>query len=208
MPTARALGASALTTRVARAARGWSVAVFATVTAAVSHGLAGGTFPGAFGIVASIILAGAASSLLTARKQSPWRLAIAVGLTQVLYHAVFSGMGDPTAPVVTHQSLHQHGAVALPEVLSVHGHSGSMWLAHVVAGVLTLLVLINAESALWGFAGTIALALSRLLSLNRPLAPQTAAPAVVGASPAGVTPLLVVLSSMRYRGPPVAPQAA
>ena len=197
-----------MTTRVARAARGWSVAVFATVTAAVSHGLAGGTFPGAFGIVASVVLAGAASSLLTARKQSPLRLAIAVGLTQVMYHAVFSGMGDPTAPVVTHDALHQHGAVALPELLHVHGASGSMWLAHIIAGVLTLIVLMNAESALWGFTCTIALALSRLLSLGRPLAPQTAPATAVAASPAGVSPLLVVLSSMRYRGPPLAPQAA
>ena len=197
-----------MSTRVARAARGWSVAVFATVTAAVSHGLAGGTFPGAFGIVASVVLAGAASSLLTARKQSPLRLAIAVGLTQVMYHAVFSGMGDPTAPVAAQGLGHEHGVVSLPEIMNVHGHSGSMWVAHIIAGVLTLIVLMNAESALWGFTSTIALALSRLLSLGRPLAPQTAPAAVVAASPARVSRLLVVLSSMRYRGPPLAPQAA
>lgn len=182
--------------------------MFATVTAAVSHGLAGGTFPGAFGIVASLVLAGAASSLLTSRTQSTWRLAVSVGLTQVMYHAIFSGMGDPTAPIADQHGAHTHDAAVLPEILHVHGGSGSMWLAHIIAGVITLIVLMHAEAALWSFAGTISLALSQLLSLGRPLAPQTAPATLVAASPAGVSPLLVVLSSMRYRGPPLAPQAA
>ena len=198
-PTPREPG-SAMTTRVARAARGWGVAVFATATAAVSHGLAGGTFPGTFGIFASLILAGAASSLLTTRRQSLWRLAAAVAITQVMYHAVFSGMGDPTAPLVAHHS-------ALPHLMPVHSHAGSMWLAHVIAGVVTLIVLMHAESALWSLARSVRLAVARLLSLWHP-APVVVSVAVpVDRSNTHSSPLLVALSLMRYRGPPLSPLA-
>ena len=195
-PTPREPG-SAMTTRVARAARGWGVAVFATATAAVSHGLAGGTFPGTFGIFASLILAGAASSLLTTRKQSPWRLAAAVAVTQVMYHAVFSGMGDPTAPVAHHHS-------ALPDLMPAHSHGGSMWLAHIVAGVVTLLVLTHAESALWSLARALTLAVGRLLTLSRSVSPLPAVAVPLQRRDAAPSPLLVVLSLMRYRGPPLA----
>ena len=200
VPTPREPG-SAMTTRVARAARGWGVAVFATATAAVSHGLAGGSFPGTFGIFASLVLAGAASSLLTTRKQSPVRLAAAVAVTQVLYHAVFSGMGDPTAPVQAHHS-------ALPHLMPAHAHVGTMWFAHIIAGLITLAVLIHAESALWTIARTLRLALTRLLALRRPVTPASTPALQAEPSGAGLSPLLVVLSLMRYRGPPLAPLAA
>ena len=191
---------SAMTTRVARAARGWGVAVFATATAAVSHGLAGGTFPGTFGILASLILAGAASSLLTTRKQSLWRLTAAVAITQVMYHSVFSGMGDPTAPMVAHHS-------ALPHLMPVHSHAGSMWLAHVVAGIVTLIVLVHAESALWSLARTVRLVVARFLSLWRPAPVAVAVDLPVERRDSHPSPLLVVLSLMRYRGPPLSPLA-
>jgi len=188
---------SAMTTRVARAARGWGVAVFATATAAVSHGLAGGTFPGTFGILASLILAGAASSLLTTRKQSLWRLTAAVAITQVMYHSVFSGMGDPTAPMVAHHS-------ALPHLMPAHAHVGSMSFAHIVAGVVTLIVLVHAESALWSLARSLRLVVTRFLSLWRPVGHVPTVTLPVERRDDLASLLLVVLSPMRYRGPPQA----
>ncbi|MDH6181247.1 hypothetical protein M2152_001429 [Microbacteriaceae bacterium SG_E_30_P1] len=198
---------SAHVTRADRAARGWIVAAFATVTAGISHGLAGGTFPGAFGIVASLVLAGAASSLLASRRQSPLRLAAAVAVTQVMYHAIFSGMGDPSTPVPAGITSHDHAA-ALPEVLHTHGHSGGMWLAHVIAGLITLIVLLHADHAVWTIARVVRLFVARLLGVWVDVSPRFPARMPVAAERGIRRALLVLFSSMRYRGPPAARFAA
>jgi hypothetical protein len=118
--------------------------------------------------------------------------------SQVMFHSLFSSLGTPV-PVT-----HDHNAVMLADVTS-HEHSG-MWLAHVVAGAVTILSFRYAESAFWGLRDTARLSLARLLqlvlvrvTLVRP-APLYRAPAL--------RPLRELLSPMRHRGPPVELAAA
>lgn len=190
-----------MSSRASRAGRGWLVALVATVVAALSHTLAGGQPPAAFGFAASLLLAGTACALLSARRQSLWRLALSVGISQVLFHALFSGMGTPTP------AAHVH-APALADLAPVHDHAGDMWLAHIGAGLVTLVLLRHAESALWGLAGTLGLAAVRMLELWHPVAPRVArsvAPPVRVIRPRLA---LLVRTSMTYRGPPAELRAA
>lgn len=194
--------------RWARVARGGTAAAFATFVAALSHTMAGGATPSVFGVVVSVVLASTACTLLAGRSLSLLRLAVSVALSQTLFHSVFSGLGAPVAPSARehHGALGLTGAAADSAALdSAALHStmpgATMILAHVVAGLVTILVFRYAESAFWGLATTFRLFLSRLLGIAAvvPLAVR-AAPRTVGRLfPHDCGPFL---SSMRRRGPP------
>lgn len=204
--------------RWARVARGGTAAAFATFVAALSHTLAGGATPSAFGVVVSFVLASTACTLLAGRSLSLLRLAVSVALSQTLFHSVFSGLGAPVAS----SALEHHGASGLTgaagpsaalDSAALHStalhstavHStmpgATMILAHLVAGLVTILVFRYAESAFWGLATTFRLFLSRLLGI------ATVVPLAVRAAPRKVGRLFPhdrepFLSSMRRRGPP------
>lgn len=185
-----------MSTRASRASRGWVVALIATVVAATSHALADGEAPSAFGFVASLILAGTACTLLSARRQSLWRLAASITISQILFHSLFSGMGSPAVVA------HEHGAT-LTEASPLHGHSSDMWIAHIVAGVITLVVLRHAESAAWGLARSVRLASGWML------VPWHPAPVPVVRTVAARVRVIrprarhLVVSSITHRGPPL-----
>lgn len=198
--------------RWARVARGGTAAAFATFVAALSHTMAGGATPGVFGVVVSLVLASTACTLLAGRSLSLLRLAVSVALSQTLFHSVFSGLGAPVAP----SALEHHGALGLTDAAadsaaldsaalhSAADHStmpgATMILAHVVAGLVTILVFRYAESAFWGLATTFRLFLSRLLGIAVVVLAVRAAPRTVGRLlPHDREPFL---SSMRRRGPP------
>ncbi|MGX5680094.1 hypothetical protein [Schumannella luteola] len=183
-----------MSSRASRAGRGWLVALVATVVAALSHTLAGGVPPTAFGFGASLVLAGTASALLSGRRQSLWRLAASVAISQVLFHALFSGMGTPTAAVHVH---------SLAAVSPVHDHAAAdMWLAHLLAGLVTLVLLRHAESAVLGLAASIRLAAGRMLTLPTPVAPQSPPPAVPWTRALRPRARHLDRTPMTYRGPP------
>lgn len=195
--------------RWARVARGGTAAAFATFVAALSHTLAGGAVPTPFGVGASLVLASTGCILLAGRSLSLWRLALSVALSQTLFHAVFSGLG---APVARPGSLEHHGASGLTDAASDPAaldsaalHSAmpgaTMILAHLVAGLVTVLAFRYAESAFWGLATTFGLFLSRLLGI------AAIGHLAVGPAPRAVGRLFPhdrepFLSSMRRRGPP------
>lgn len=184
-----------MSSRASRAGRGWLVALVATVVAALSHTLAGGAPPSFFGMAASLVLAGTACALLSARRQSLWRLTVSVAVSQVLFHALFSGMGTPTP------AAHLH-APTLAELTPVHEHAGSMWLAHVAAGLLTIAVLRHAESAAWGLGRVLVLVAGWMRVPEHPSTPR-----VVRAPAAPVRvdrPRLAFFArtALSYRGPP------
>jgi len=195
-------------TRGERLARGWLVGAFATGVAAVSHTLAGGYRPDPLGLVVGVVFAGMLGTLAIGRRPSLPRLAIAVGGSQLAFHLLFSLLGsdnrtsphveDPTAMPGMHMDM---GGPLAP--VAVHDHLGhlvdpGMWLAHAVAGVLTIWFLRRAERAVWGMLRRLVV---RLLVLVRPV-PVARPAAVPLARPRALRPGRHV-AALPLRGPPV-----
>ena len=187
--------------RWARVARGFAAAGFATFVAAFSHTAAGASTPSAFGILASFALSASVCTILTGRRLSLPRLSASVAVSQALFHGLFSSLGTPV-PVA-------HDMAAMSLAVPAHEHpAGGMWLAHVVAALVTILAFRYAEAAFWGLADTARLFLARLGALAYAVpVPSRRAPAPLERT---VLPadLAVLLSSMRHRGPPAAGAAA
>ena len=215
-----------MATRWARVARGWIVAVFSTFVAALSHTLGGGSAPGVLAVVLSLAFAGILCIGLAGRTLSLWRMGLSVGLSQLIFHGLFS-LGTPggalTAGTVSGQGAgaHQHqvvtGLVSSADAVTtvgvpVHGmfaHDAGMWVAHAAAALLTVVALRHGERAFWSLFSTAVLAIR---SLWEPLAP-VAVRGVGHRAPAAARVFLpralsTLLSTMRHRGPPSALRAA
>jgi hypothetical protein len=183
--------------RWARFARGFSAAGFATFVAVFSHTVAGGTAPSAFGILASVVLSASVCTILAGRTLSIVRLTGSVAVSQALFHGIFSSVGTPVALA--------HDMTAMAVAPPAHEHStGGMWLAHVVAGLITVVAFRYAEAAFWGLADTARLFLARLLALTFATPVPSRRPVAVPERTVLPADLAVLLSSMRHRGPPVA----
>jgi len=142
-----------MTTRWARFARGWLVAVFSTLVAAASHTIAGGTGPSGVALVIALAFAGLTCIALTGKTVSLLRITVGVGLSQVAFHTVFSTIASSGAPALPAAGPHQHGLHALvvadgPATMA-HHTDGWMWLGHAVAAVITIVALRYGESAFW-----------------------------------------------------------
>ena len=180
--------------RWARVARGVTAAAVATFVAAFSHWVSGGVAPSWFGVGVSLVISIMVCTMLTGRTLSTWRLAIAIGLSQFLFHALFSGLGTPVV------AQHHMGAM---DAAAPHLHAApTMWLAHAVAALITVVAFRFGERAFWGVFGTARLFLARLLVL---VIPPLDVPRPVVAVERRFLPrdLALLLSSMRHRGPPV-----
>lgn len=178
--------------RAARAARGWFAATFATLVAAFSHTVAGGVPPTLFGVFASLLLSGAACTLLAGRTLSLVRLAASVGVSQALFHGLFSTLGTPTV------AEHGHGGVPLGAAATAP--HADMAMAHLAAALVTLVALRHGERTFWGIAGTARLLLARLIPVVIPVLPSL--PRVAPAPRMLPTRTVLLLSPMRHRGPP------
>jgi len=188
--------------RWGRVARGCAAASLAIIAAAVSHTAAGGAAPTVFALAVSLVIAGMLCTILAGAALSWVRLSVSIGVSQFLFHGLFSGLGAPVA--VTHV----HGATSvLPDAAAAH-HDGSMWLAHTAAGLATLVVYRYGEQAFWGLGLTAALLFARLVAA---LVPVEASPApAVPVHATATLPRLaaVLLSSISHRGPPLAARTA
>ena len=184
--------------RAVRAARGWVVGVFATALAALSHAVAGGGTPSPLALAVGVVFGGMLGTFALSARPSLPRLSIAVGVTQLVFHIVFSAL-DSAAPVTGHV----HGAVVtVPAASHAHVDSPLMWLSHTVAAVVTLLLLRRAEQAIW-----------RLLrGLVRLIAGPFRTPAIVSPAPRALPAALespvrlfgrILLSGVSRRGPPL-----
>jgi hypothetical protein len=177
-------------------ARGWTAASFAIFVAAFSHTIAGGTAPSLFGIAVALVISSTICTMLTGRTVSLWRLLLSVGLSQVLFHWLFSGLGTPI-PV-------EHSMATMPlDATATHHHPADMWLAHAVAAVITIIALRYAGSAFWGVAEVAQLVFARLAPLRVPVIPTHRAPTFVGEGTFVPRDLALLLSPMRHRGPPL-----
>ncbi|MCU1407689.1 MAG: hypothetical protein JWQ43_3992 [Glaciihabitans sp.] len=204
-------------TRWARVLRGTLAAFFATFVAAFSHVLGGGALPSAAALSFTLAMSTLVCIALAGRVMSLWRTTLAVGVSQVLFHGLFSTMSsagtvNDSATASLFESAahagHSSGSVTIGVIADgapMVTHSSAMWLAHVVAGLVTILAVRYAENALVTVRETASLFLATLRALIS-LLPVATHPgfARVGCVDR-ILPRVIgtLISPMRHRGPPV-----
>lgn len=159
----------------ARLARGWLVALLSTFCAGASHYLADASTPDPVLLLIAVAGAGVVCVLLAGRRMGPVRLGMAVVLSQGAYHALLSvpTLGSGTASSADIAAHGHHGAVMAsvsPVASSVEAHSG-MLAAHVLAAVLTFVVLRHGEKSWWALVDALRTEIGAVLALVLPLIP-------------------------------------
>lgn len=202
--------------RVQRVIRGLAASTTATFVAALFHEAGGGAAP-SWGVVAfGLALASLAAIALAGRRTALWRLVAAVGVSQLLFHGLFTAAGDATGSAVAadpHAGM-GHGAstLALPGLdPAAAGTSGAldpvMLLSHGAALVITVLALRHGEAALRALVAASALGVVRALVIPS-LPPEggrttaLARAARAARAPLALRDLCARLGRLRHRGPP------
>lgn len=201
--------------RAQRLARGWIVGLVATTVAAVSHSLAGGYQPGALSFGTALVFAGMLGTVVIGRRPSLPRLSIAVGVSQLAFHLLFSLLGPggaAPAPApdagfgMSDMSGMADSPTTAPLAMSAHDHTADpgMWIAHAVAAALTILFLRRAELAVWSMLTRLGRVIAtRLTVVLVPVAsgevPRIPAWPTVARRPAG----RLLIASASRRGPPL-----
>lgn len=204
--------------RAVRTARGAAGAGIATLLAAASHGLAGGTVTG-LSVLATAVLALPLCVLLGGRVGSLWRLALAVGASQFVYHWSFSGLGlvgtgsaAGSAPAPLHAGHLAALQTFVPDLAtrtaSAAAADTTMWAMHALASIATIALLHRGERA---FLGLAALTESLLSTIRNVLVPlllgvgdrrPTERPFSTFLAPAALRERVHSLSAITHRGPP------
>ncbi|WP_417540712.1 hypothetical protein [Microbacterium maritypicum] len=134
--------------RQLRLVRAAAVSSVATLLAALSHTLGGGAAPHALLILAIATLVTPLSAVLVGVRQSRGRVALAVFLAQGAFHVLFQLLGAPTGTTPIAGGAHSHHLdVALLGSTAPAAAPGALMLfAHVVAAVLTTILVWRAEA--------------------------------------------------------------
>ena len=157
--------------RSTRVLRGTTAAFFATFVSLCSHVLAGGEVPGLLNVALPLALSLLVCMLLSGRQFTLWRLAGMVGFSQLLFHLLFSmGAGHSAASIIGGQDMHAHHGMTMPIDITTsadaatmsHGDT-TMLLAHLMAGLATVLVLHRSEQMLIAAANIVDLLTWKLL---------------------------------------------
>lgn len=193
-----------------RAGRAVLASGVATSVALVSHLVGGGSMPGVLGVAVPLLLATSVCLVLAPVRLTWVRLSVSVTVSQLLFHTLFSlgAVGSTTGPATV--STHEHaGAVMLGAETAVVAHvghaSGGMWLAHVGAGVVTILALRHGEATLARVTAALRRAAHRILVVHVPVPPVLPkAPAAPLRDERDWRPVARVLTadSVVRRGPP------
>lgn len=214
-----------MSTRWARFARGWVVALLSTLVAALSHTIGGGAAPAALAVVVSLAFAGMICVGLSGHTVSVLRLTLSVVLSQIIFHTLFSfgGAGGAlTTDAAAAAGLHGHAAApivtaVLPAATVLVGADGAahaghaawpMWIAHLAAAAVTIIALRYGERAYRGLRATARLGIRAVVPLRAPLSVPIAEPALlrcpieISAAPPR-RDLDVFLVTRPHRGPPV-----
>lgn len=176
-----------------------SAAAVSTLIAATAHTLSGGLAP-LWLMVAAALLASPLAVWLVGRTPSLVRTAAVVATSQGLFHVFFAvaGGSDPAAA-----SAHTHGTTALDleasTAIHLHAPSATMIGGHLVAALVTTILLVHGERMLSALGRGIRRLFSRSGVTPLPRRPRTLAPAPTAFRPHA----RVVLSSLSRRGPPV-----
>lgn len=193
--------------RAQRLARGWIVGMVATTAAAVSHSLAGGYRPGTLSFGVALVFAGLLGTAVIGRQPSLPRLSVAVGVSQLAFHLLFSALGGgaTSAPASgvgmwDMSAMDATGTTAL--VGSGHDHlaDSSMWIAHALAAVLTIAFLRHAELAVWGM---LTRAFARVTAFAVPVVALAPPVRAAGLPVVRVLASRLLVSSASRRGPPL-----
>ena len=217
-----------MSTRAARMVRGWAAALSATAVAAASHVLAGGAIPHPSIVLFCLALSAAVSCSLAGKSLSVPRIAGAVLASQGIFHLLFTAGGAGTVSGTAGTSAGLAGAAhaghaghADPAALAAQfadtgagtaltmgtaGHaSAAMWLGHLLAAAVTVVLLRNGEAALLRILAAMRLTITAILPLILPLPLGPRIPKLSTLIPAEPLPNLgVPLLVMRHRGPPAA----
>lgn len=144
---------SSQTSRPVRALRGTAGSLIAALFAAASHALAGGSITW-LSVVVTAVLALPLCVLLAGRIASLWRLTVAVGGAQFLYHWIFSGVGASTGGMTDPAAVSPHAAhlgvlqAFTPATSAAGAQAGTaMWLSHALAAAITIALIYRGERA-------------------------------------------------------------
>ncbi|MEZ7754785.1 hypothetical protein O5Y58_04625 [Microbacterium paraoxydans] len=190
-----------MTSRQLRFLRAAAVSAIATLLAAVSHTLAGGAAPHPLLITAVAALFVPLCAAVVGRRSSRARVAVAVILAQGAFHLLFQLLGAPTAGDAPGLGAHSHhlDLSALGPLSPVPGPGALMLSAHLVAALLTTVLLWHGESVLRTIARWF------LAALRRGTVPATTPPAPPLPLRSALLPPLDVATTAVFsrRGPPV-----
>lgn len=207
-----------MTTRWARFARGWIAAIVSLFVASCSHALAGGALPATAGLALCLAFSAAVCVLLAGKTLSLARLSLAVALSQLLFHGLFSLLTTtPGTPVPAGAGMH-HGAGSMvlelgsatssaPSVAAMSADADlRMWIGHAIGALVTIAALGFGERAFWGLLRLARLCISHSIArIVDSVVPPRTAPSrrlIPTDRPSAVIPRALVFSIHRHRGPP------
>lgn len=166
--------------------------------------------PGPLGIVVPLVFSTLVCVLLAGRRLSLLRLSLSVAVSQVLFHTLFilgAAQGVTTMPMtgghLSHGAPVSIDASAVPMMHDGHAGAG-MWLAHVIAGLVTIAALYRAETLLSTAAAVKELVLARLVpaALAALASPVRTTRVTMHSDEPGLRPLGVYPETTALRGPP------
>lgn len=190
-----------MTPRASRLLRGTLLGSTATLLAALSHSWAGGVVPDPLALALGAVFASAVGTVAVGRRGSLVRTAVAVAIGQLAFHLAFSLLGSG-ASVVAHAGHHASVAAIVADPSAAVARGGAaMWLAHLTAGVLTVLYLRHLERRVWSLLSRVGWRVVAALGIRVP-APRTPRSAIALVSPRTLraSPLR---GAIALRGPPV-----
>lgn len=148
-----------LTQRHLRALRGSASAAVATLIAATSHTLGGGGAPPAWLLLTVAVLAAPLAVWIVGRAPSLWRTAVVVVASQALFHTTFILLGNAQL----RPAEHIHGLPTLAGATPhVHNLGAPMIVAHLLAAVVTVILVAHGERMLRSVARGIRHLLGRI----------------------------------------------
>ena len=195
--------------RAVRLVRAAVVTATAVALTSTVHIAAGGAAPGLTGLATAFVLGTVlGTALLSGRRMTIIRTAVTIAGGQVVFHAVFTWGTAPTDQAASHA----HGvpiSLATDQVDAALAHDAtSMLLAHVVAGLLSLAVLLAEVHLLDHLVVVARRAVVRLLDPASPLLLPTTPLRIPAARVAQHRPTAAAASPGLRRGPPALALAA
>jgi len=199
--------------RVQRVIRGLAASTTATFVAALFHEAGGGAAPSWAVVAFGLALASLAAIALAGTRGSLWRLTAAVGVSQLLFHGLFTAAGDAAGATAAdpHAGMAGHGALplAIPgldgaSVGAASALDAGMLLSHGAALVVTVLALRHGEAALRALvrASGVRVLLALAIPFLRPDGRPAAALARAARAPRPLGDLVARIGRLRHRGPP------
>lgn len=163
---------------IARFVRGWVVAVLAVILAAGGHQAAhsimhGGAEPIPLELLAfSAALTAPVAVVLIGNKTSQWSTACTTIFGQLAFHGLYS---LPSASTVTQHAGHEHGHMnfaMVSESQAIHASAAAdvvMVIAHLLAAVMTTVVIMHGERSLLTIVSWLTLAPIRIVLATLPI---------------------------------------